>query len=71
MKHTLKKSASNLYAPPPVAHIVVDKEANPLDLANWRNWSISEVGNLIKCSVPTRFPILAEVIFKKQLVQCK
>lgn len=59
---TLKKSASNLYAPPPVAHIVVDSEVNPFDLASCRNCSISEVGNLMKCNVPTLFPILAEVI---------
>uniref|UniRef100_A0A182J1V7 Uncharacterized protein n=1 Tax=Anopheles atroparvus TaxID=41427 RepID=A0A182J1V7_ANOAO len=54
MLTSMRKSSSNLYAPPPVAQIVVTSCAIPFDLASRRKLSISEVGKRMKCSEPRR-----------------
>jgi len=66
---TCKNSFSNLYAPPPVAHIVLAKVAIPFDFANARKFDISEVGNTMKWSEPTRSRIVTLSICKNQKSQ--
>lgn len=63
---TLRKSSSNLYAPPPVAQTVVTRLAIPLDLARAKKFTISLDGNRMKCKVPFLPRMYTSSIYQRQ-----
>lgn len=57
-KLTIRKSFSNLYAPPPVAQSVVCRLEKFLSRPIWMNRGMACVGKRMKC----RFPVLPHMV---------